>query len=156
MEWHKWSDGSWKDHAEDACAGEVLFLAARAGNEAKVQQLLAQGCEVTHTSGARFNTALHQTCVFAASEAHVRIGEALLAHNASIDAKDTEGYTPLMACAWAGAGVEVFQTKLAKILLDRGADRDWVDIDGDTVLEHARCNNLHAFVRLLLDDNEEA
>ena len=153
MEWHKWNDGSWKDHPEDACTGQLLFAAARRGDEERVLQLLAQGADVMYKTGGRFSTALHQACLCALSDAYVRIGEALLAHNAAIDATDSWGYTPLMACAWVGAGAEVYQTKLAKVLLDHGADRDWVDIDGDTVLAHARCNNLHAFVQLLQDNN---
>ena len=118
MDWHKWSDGTWKDHPEAAAnatagggadprstdvksPGEALYLAAQAGDAYEVVQLLAQSADVKYTAGNRQDTALHQACLLAAGENFVQIGELLISHGADIDAKDTEGYTPLMACAWS-------------------------------------------------------
>ena len=169
MDWHKWSDGTWKDHPEAAAnatagggadprstdvksPGEALYLAAQAGDAYEVVQLLAQSADVKYTAGNRQDTALHQACLLAAGENFVQIGELLISHGADIDAKDTEGYTPLMACAWSFGKdhMVAHKTALMKILLDHGADREWVDRDGDDVITHARCNGFDMMVQLLL------
>ncbi len=73
--------------------------------------------------------------------------EQLLIEGATVDSRDSEGYTPL---AWAAAnGHEA----VVKLLLNNGAAVESMDEFGRTPLARAAANGHEAVVELLLDNN---
>ncbi|MEP1205854.1 MAG: ankyrin repeat domain-containing protein [Rhizobiaceae bacterium] len=105
-------------------AGE-LIKAARSGDVAQVQQLLADGADVNETD--RFGTALH----FAAIGNHIGVVEVLVAHGAEVNAKSKILGTPLHAAANRN------QAHAAEKLVQLGANADARNKDGYTPLQLA-------------------
>lgn len=92
-------------------AGEALLIAARSGNQARVEELLTQGVDVDHRSDNSY-TALG----YAAGCGHLKLVEFLLKQGAGINQRARFRKTPL-AVALEGGHMDVIS-----YLVDSGAD----------------------------------
>ena len=119
-----------------------MFDAAKANDSALVLKLLKQGAELewrhpydgTAESGygtTDGQTALAIACIYGSYEA----AEALCAHGAELDTRDSYQDTPLIYAARNGS------TKICEMLLALGADPSLKNKDGKTALDCARGNN---------------
>ena len=104
-------------------AGTMVFAqpihdAARAGNVARVEQLLAQGVDVNVLDEAH-NTALHH----AVAEAQIDVVNVLLKQHSklNINARNNAGETALHLAGYKG------RQKIAALLIDHGAEINTVD-----------------------------
>mmetsp|Transcript_23929 Transcript_23929/g.37481 ORF Transcript_23929/g.37481 Transcript_23929/m.37481 type:complete len:357 (+) Transcript_23929:155-1225(+) len=87
-------------------------------------------------------TALHAAVKV---QGHVDVVNALIQHNAPVDAKTSKGNTPLMFAAGGG------HTDCGIILLRHGSDVNAQNVDGDTPLHRAVKEGHVKMVQLLLD-----
>lgn len=118
--------------------GSLLLLALRVSSKdtpAIVEMLVKAGVDVNYRSKA-----LHQTPLFNAYNAPGAV-KALLAAGADLEARDDNGYTPLIR----GAMVE----PMVRELLADGADPAAVATNGDTALKIARKYNCVACAELI-------
>ncbi|XP_076435310.1 uncharacterized protein LOC143275219 [Babylonia areolata] len=92
-----------------------------------VELLIQHQADVTSTTGEG-STALHFVCKCPAHTASADITRLLLRAGADVNAKDSDGCTPLM---WAGRGGH---TNTSKLLMEHGADVNAKDILGHTPL----------------------
>jgi ankyrin repeat protein len=90
--------------------------------------LLAAGATVDIASGPTGGTALHQ----ASRRGYVSVAQALLDHDAAIDARDAKGQTPLRRA------VNCRQLQIVRLLVRHGADPHAADRRGVTPLDVAR------------------
>jgi uncharacterized protein len=124
--------------ASDGSGASALMHGAAAGTVAIMQALIDAGADV-NAKNARSATALH----WAVSDApKVKL---LLLAGASVDAKTTEGRTPLYAAATLPAGIGA-----VRHLLEAGADANAATLGGTTPLFPA-VNVSAEMTRLLLD-----
>jgi beta-lactamase regulating signal transducer with metallopeptidase domain/ankyrin repeat protein len=132
---HKGVDVEFMDGAYTA-----LTHAAEGGNEAVLQELLANNANVEHRrSGGE--TAL----ILAAGKGHSSVTKRLLNAGAQINDKSDSGYTALMAASAAG------YQEVVRLLLISGADvRPETQLGETALLLGARSGN-EMVVRLLLD-----
>jgi truncated hemoglobin YjbI len=100
----------------------------RASTADVTRVLLAAGATADVTSGPTRGTPLHQ----AARRGNVSVAEALLDHNATVDARDAKGQTPLRRA------VNCRQLPMVRLLVQRGADCHAADRRGVTPLDVAR------------------
>ena len=118
---------------------EELIKAARRGEVATVEALLAKGADVqardTHGSTALLD---------ATFGGHDAVVEALLARGADVQAKDNHGRTALMWASWNGHLVVV------QALLAKGADVQAKSTNGNTALMTASSEGHVAVVQALL------
>ena len=112
--------------AADAADHEAFLAAARSGDVAQVQSLLADGADV-NTSDAAGNTALHYAAAFGFSD----IARTLVAAGADLDARGRIDNTPLHLAAQEG------HTDVASLLIDSGADVDAKNEFGGTAVAFA-------------------
>lgn len=118
-----------------------LLLAARIGEDSLVKSLLARGADPAHTDSEGW-TALHWA-VHENQEAAARV---LLDHAAAlVNTPDAAGATPLMHAAEAGSEA------LARLLLERGADKNAVNRDGLSALTLAATGGHAGVLQVLLD-----
>jgi hypothetical protein len=117
-EWKRLSDNQQYKRRAKLCApptpAEAFISAARAGDLAAMQKLLARGVDVNATAYESGGTALMAASVNGQTEA-VR---ALLRKGANVNAKDKFGRTALLS----GAGAIIRRLEIVRALLDRGAD----------------------------------
>jgi hemoglobin len=106
--------------------GHTPLYRASTGDVARV--LLAAGATVDVASGPTRGTALHQ----ASRWGYVSVAQALLDHDATIDARDAKGQTPLRRA------VNCRQLQIVRLLVQRGADPLAADRRGVTPLDVAR------------------
>ncbi len=123
-------------------AGQDLVAAARSGDTAAVESLLASGVEV-NAKDREGSTAL----MFAAVRGDARMVAKLLAAGADPNLKDANGETALIL--GASHGVEI-----VRALLSEGADPNLADGEGQTALLVA-AENQAATVRLLIDSGAD-
>lgn len=116
----------------------ALFMAAFLGRLAAVRELLRNGADV--------NVASRQgvTALMGAAQQQLPVVRTLLAHRASVNAKNVLGETPLMMAARAG------RADITKVLLNAGADVNAQDRSGRTALSLANREN-HAEIAQLLE-----
>lgn len=108
----------------------ALLLASYNGHSEIVKLLIKKGANVNHAD-VNNRTAL----MFAATGPFEQTVIALLKAGANINTADNiENFTPLMFAASEG------QTAIVKILLDNGADKKMLDIDGDNAYNFALAN----------------
>jgi ankyrin repeat protein len=88
-----------------------LVLAAKKGNWASVQSLLAGGANI-NTSSSEGATALH----YAANDGNLAVVEVLLRAHADVNARTNDGYTPLHSA------VHCRDVRVVRALLAAGAD----------------------------------
>jgi len=123
-------------------ADPELVLAARAGDLARVESLLAAGAPVDAKDGEG-STAL----MFAALRGDARMVQALLAAGADPNLKDANGETALILGARRGA-------EIVRALLAAGADPNFEDAEGQTALLAAAEADAET-VRLLLESGAD-
>ena len=97
----------------DAIAGDPLFDAARAGDTAGVERLLANGAEADSRSRDRATP-----LIAAALSDQPDIAALLIAKGADVMARNSGGFTPLHAAAYSGS------VPVAELLLNKGAVLD--------------------------------
>ena len=126
----------------NAEAGERLIRAARRGDEAGVQRLLAGQAPVTARDGTG------QTALIAAAYGnHLRVAEQLVAAGADPNAKDeTVQSAYLISTSEVGD-----YPRLLRLLLDHGADVESLDSWRGTGLIRAADRGFHRIVITLLD-----
>jgi ankyrin repeat protein len=116
-----------------------LVEAARAGQAARVQELLAAGSPAAATTSDG-TTALH----WAAHNEDIELVRALLKAGVPVRARNDYGATPLSEAAVSG------NAPLLKVLLDAGADVESPNDDGQTALMLVSRTNSTEAARLLL------
>ena len=104
----------------------ALHEAAKHGSLSKVKDLLQQGAEVN--SRGEQSGGWMTPLMVAADQHHPEIVVYLLAHGASINARDSDGNTALHTAADVGS------TRVVKILLDKGANYHLKNNYGSTPL----------------------
>jgi uncharacterized protein len=152
--------------ANGAPAGTpALMVAARTGNVAIVNSLLAHGANVNAKESAHAQTAL----MWAVAEKHPEAAKLLIEHGADVHAHSASGFTPLLFAAQQGdvesartlleAGANVNDAApedgsvlvvathsghepLALFLLEKGADPNATDAYGITALHYALLKGL--------------
>lgn len=108
---HTWSGRKCLKCLQTPPSDEKIFNAAKSGNTAEVQMLLAKGAN-PNAKGIFGWTAL----IGASGNGHLNVVQLLLENGAEIDAKDDNGYTALMSACLSQ------HAKVVRLLLDRGAD----------------------------------
>jgi ankyrin repeat protein len=118
-----------------------LLACARAGAVPAVRMLIARGADVNARDSWRGQTAL----MWAASEDHAELVEALLAGGAEVDAKSTGNFTALMFAVRQDA------RKTASLLIAAGADVNLPGPNGQDLLRLAIINRHYTLAATLLD-----
>jgi ankyrin repeat protein len=116
--------------------GHTPLYRALTGEVTRV--LLTAGATVDIASGPTRGTALHQ----AARRGNVSVAQALLDHDATIDARDAKEQTPLRRA------VNCRQLEIVRLLVRHGADPHKADRRGITPLDAARTGKM----KLVLTD----
>jgi len=119
-----------------------LFKAAKAGDIAAVQTLLAAEPTLVTARDADACTPLH----YAAWKGHADLAALLLDAGADIGAHNTNGHwgtTPLHAAAHGN------QTAVAALLIERGADIHALNPSGRTPLQETEAHSAKAVANLL-------
>lgn len=119
---------------------EEIHDAARDGDLAKVEALLAKDPELVHAKGSNEKVPLH----FAAERDEQKIVKYLLQHKAQVDARNVAGETPLhYAVGWG-------YQDMIKLLLDHGAAINSQTNNGDTLLHYTRFRGFGEVAALLI------
>lgn len=121
---------------------KAMIRAAKAGDLAAIQALLATNTDLLLARDSDGSTALH--C--AAWKGHVEVVAFLLRQGADVQAHNTDDHwatTPLYAAAHANhAGI-------VQLLIDHGADVRAPDLQGRTPLEHTAFHKATRAAKLL-------
>lgn len=123
----------------DAVCGQDILRAARDGDLAVVESLLAADAGNAAVADGRRNTALH----FAAEGGHGEIAHRLLAAGADLEARDVDGDTALH---WAAASD---RPEMIELLLDAGAEIDARNRVSHTPIHYAAVRNHVEGVKVL-------
>lgn len=125
---------------QHATAGTALMFACGRGNLEAVRLFLRHGADANCVHKDVQLTALH----LAAGGGYLEICDELLKHSASLEAKDNQGWTPLMFCAQEG------RLECLEFLLQHGADANATDFAGRTsLMQAARCDYPEIAKRLI-------
>jgi len=122
-------------------AGDDIHQAVKKGDMEGLKGLVDGGVDVNDTTSKGKQTPLH----VAALEGHAKIAEYLLDHGAELEAKDSEGSSPLLE-AVRGGHLEVI-----KLLLQRGADIHTAGSNQKTLLHVAAFHGHKQVVEYLAD-----
>ena len=112
--------------------------AAKAGDAAQVDRLIATGADVDEKDSAH-NTALH----LAADVGHMDVVQALVANGANLNAEDVSDLTPLYLAIIGD------HEAIAKLLIAKGADVNAMDNLGITVLDEATRKGILGIIEML-------
>ena len=124
-----------------------LWAAAFFGLESVVVLLLERGADLTEIETSDKKTALNA----AAFSAQLEVIKILLDHGASLESRDSWGYTPLLETIPAARLTnEKRAVAAARLLLDRGADIDVQTQGTNSTLMYAANSGLVQMVELLL------
>jgi ankyrin repeat protein len=118
----------------------ALHFAAKVGNEATLQTLIASGADIEAMTEAG-NTALHVAAYHGRKEA----ARMLIEHGANIEAKNKVGQTALHLALYPAQNVE----EVVQMLIDHGANLEAKNDHGQTARERAFGNGHDEVVRLL-------
>lgn len=119
-----------------------IIKAAKRGDLAKVEGLLATDAALVHANDTDGSTPLH--C--ATWKGHLETVAFLLSAGANVNAhnnNDHWGTTPLHAAAHAN------QAAIAKLLIEQGADVNAKDMNGKTPMHHTTFHKAKAVAKLL-------
>jgi ankyrin repeat protein len=119
-----------------------IIRAARKGDLAKVERLLATDAALVHANDTDGSTPLH--C--ATWKGHLETVAFLLSAGANVNAhnnNDHWGTTPLHAAAHAN------QAAIAKLLIEQGAEVNAKDMNGKTPMHHTTFHKAKAVAKLL-------
>lgn len=122
--------------------GKEMIRAAKAGNVAKIKDLIAADASLIKALDTDGSTPLH--C--ATWKGHVETVAFLLTAGANVNAHNSNdhwGTTPLHAAAHAN------QTAIAKLLIEHGADVNAKDMNAKTPLHHTTFHKARAVAKLL-------
>ena len=108
----------------------ALGVAISRGNIGLLRLLVAQGANVNQRDAG--GTTPLAAAVFAPLQTRLRISLILLDHGANVDATDYSGDTPFIRARWFKAD------DLARLLIERGADANRRNIEGEKALEIVR------------------
>ncbi len=126
-------------NAVDERSLSPLHMAAFNGNTDVVKLLLEHGATLD-AKDAEGKTPLLHACTGPFAETV----EVLIAAGADVNTKEaTEAFTPLMMAAGIG------HIEVVKVLLKHKADKDVLDNDGDSALQHAQNSGHTAIVEIL-------
>ena len=147
-------------HAHDQNGWTALHFASTNGSEPLVRLLLEYGSNIRIRANKE-ETVLHPTV----GRCHEPVVRLLLEHGVEINAKDTEGRTALHVVVEAGEYGESFDEeertaaeqladtlKIARALLENGADTALQDAEGKTALEIAQAKNYEAMAQILTEN----
>lgn len=141
---------------QDSCENAALIGAIRGGHRNIVLKLLSKKASVKTTNQFE-RTPLHVAAYYPKSNSE--IVEDLITHGAEIDALDNERQTPLMLLArkfYASDESKVVeQIKIAKVLLEKGADINAKDDRDNTAFDLAIFWLGTAFIRFLIKQNPD-
>jgi uncharacterized protein len=121
--------------AGDPTLVAALVAAAWGGHDDLLDELLARGADLGRGGGAALARA--------ANAGNTSTVQFLVARGVSVDGRDANGWTPLMAAARQG------HEAAAACLLALGADKTIADDTGKTALDWARAGNHDGIVALL-------
>ena len=139
----------------------VLMTAARAGNVEAVRALLDLGADVNARENYKGQTAL----MWAAAERHPAVAKLLLEHGADwkIRSSDKETRLPRLSAAssvtpLARGGFPALlyaaregDIETAQLMLEKGVDINFGDVDNTTALTVAIMNKQYSFAKFLID-----
>ncbi|XP_037788673.1 ankyrin-1-like isoform X2 [Penaeus monodon] len=165
----------------DLCCGakshldKLLIVAVRRNDAAEVRAALDEGADLSLQGPEDGGTLLH----LASQGSSGQVLQILLSRGASVDAKTSQGFTPLMTAAQRGAtdalvhllerhanpklstpngttalhlAVQSKDSSAVTALLDAGVDVNATTVDGSTPLHIAAASGSLGLARLLLDD----
>jgi ankyrin repeat protein len=154
-----WQRKIWQDRSDLA-----LLRAAQANNTALAAQLLRSGASIDAGDPANAPSVWEQIqarldndeidreygetpLMLASEQGHAAMVQFLLLHGANANARDTDGYTPLL---FAVEKARQPDTEVVRMLLQAGAAPNAHDYHaGDTALETAEQRHLTEIIRLL-------
>lgn len=132
--------------ARDSAGNSVLYYAARKGSKKMVQLLAAKGADIK-AKDKYGSTMLH----WAASGGSVELAEYLVSKGLKITDKDEDGDTPVLhAYSEDIRGTRTYDPAMIGFFLDKGADINLRDKEGETLLHHAAASGRTSTVELLL------
>ena len=132
--------------AGSSSLNDQLIQAAKNGDAATVQQLLARGTNIE----AREDRLGHTPLIAAAIWGRVDVVKLLLEKGANVEARDSTDATALMRAAWS----QGFSAEVVDLLLEKGANIEDKNKHGDTALIGAAGWGRVEAVRLLLQGRE--
>jgi uncharacterized protein len=139
----------------------VLMTAARAGNVDAVRLLLDRGADVNAREKYKGQTAL----MWAAAERHPAVVKLLLDHGADWKVRSVEQETRLPRLSAASSVTPIARggfpallysaregdVETAQLMLDKGVDINYGDVDNTTALTVSILNKQYTFAKFLLD-----
>lgn len=122
-----------------------LHNACLEGHIKVVRYLVSKGATVDFKTADGI-TPLHNACL----EGHIGIAQHLVLKGADIDAQSiARKTTPLINACY------MRRDKIVRYLVKKGATLNMKDVDGETVLHYAACNEDEVLVKLLLDSGAQ-
>uniref|UniRef100_A0A0G4IAW7 Uncharacterized protein n=1 Tax=Chromera velia CCMP2878 TaxID=1169474 RepID=A0A0G4IAW7_9ALVE len=124
-----------KHHWNGREVRQALHICAEKGSPESCELLIARGCEIETRTSYHQWTPLTFAASFCHSADHVRVVETLLRAGASVHSKAWNGDTPLHWVLHSRQhAASEFSLQAARLLLEKGADPNETNAEGQTVL----------------------
>lgn len=127
-----------------------MYLASNYGHEDVVLALLKAGGEPD-----AFTTAGSSSLLIAVVEGHADVAEILVKNKANVTASDRDGVSPIMTAVQFSKKNQAAHVRMAKLLLDAGADPNSPNDAEQTLLWIATYNGDSQVVKLLLEKGSD-